>query len=665
MSTITGLLVMMAAAVGATSAQQYEVRSPDTRTRVVVQTGAQLTWSVEYAESVVLAPSPISMTLASGQVLGHGGRVSRRTPRTVDDVIRPVVAEKNAVVPDRFNDLRLDFNGGWALVVRAYDDGVAYRFVTSLPDSVTVQAEEASFRFAGNYTAVFGADSLWLSHQEPLYRRIPLDSLTEGLKGLLPLVLEVETGLRLVVMESALEDYPGMHVKGAGGGTIAGVFPRFALVENKTDIENVSVAEAAPYIARTAGKREYPWRVLAIAPDDRALLENQIVCRLAPELRIEDPSWIRPGKVAWDWWNDRNFHEVDFRAGINQRTYEEYVNFASEFGIEYVILDLGWSPVEDLMTMVPAMDVPALVKYAGERNVGIILWALWKPLDERMEEVLDLWQEWGVKGIKVDYMQRDDQAVVQFYWRLAHEAAERQMLVDYHGAYKPGGLRRAYPNVLTREGVRGLEFNKWSGDITPEHDVTLPFTRMLAGPMDYTPGAMINAGRQEHRPVFTHPMSQGTRAHQMALYVVFESPLQMLSDNPQHYRQEPDVTRFIAAVPTTWDETRALLGASGDYVAIARRKGDSWWVGALTDWESRSLTLDFSFLKGGRYRMELYRDGINADRHGSDHLREVSTLEGGGRLEVQLARGGGWVARLTPLEAPADSWGETTSEVAR
>jgi alpha-glucosidase len=431
---------------------------------------------------------------------------------------------------------------------------------------------------------------------------------------------------------------------------LSGVFPPFALSENRSDIENVAVAQAAPYIARTAGTREFPWRVLAIAADDRSLLENQIVYRLAPELRIEDPSWIQPGKVAWDWWNDRNFHDVDFRAGINQRTYQEYVNFASEFGIEYVILDLGWSPVDNLMTTVPEMDVAALVEYARARNVGIILWALWKPLDERMEEVLDLWQKWGVKGTKVDYMQRDDQTVVQFYWRLAHEAAKRQMLVDYHGAYKPGGLNRAYPNVLTREGVRGLEFNKWSRDVTPEHDVTLPFTRMLAGAMDYTPGAMINGAREEHRPVFTHPMSQGTRAHQMALYVVFESPLQMLSDNPQHYRQEPEVTRFIAAVPTTWDESRALLGVSGDYVAVARRKGDTWWVGALTDWESRTLTIDLSFLKGGPYRMEFYRDGINADRHGGDHVREVATVERSGKLDVRLAQGGGWVARLSPVE---------------
>jgi alpha-glucosidase len=647
MRTMVGLLAM-ATWASAGSAQSWEVASPDGRTRVVIEAGPRLTWSVERAGVRLLEPSPLSLTLAPGRVLGPDARVSAATPRSVDEVIRAVVPEKNALVPDRFHELRLDVEGGWALIVRAYDDGVAYRFSTGFPDSVTVEAEEARFRFPGNVTAVFAADSLWMSHQEPLYRRVPLDSLPEGAMGVTPLVLEIEGGPRLALMESALESYPGMHVAGGGGGSIVAAFPPLALEETTRDVRNVGVARAASHIARTAGTREYPWRILAIAEDDRALLENQIVYRLAPELRLDDTSWIRPGMVAWDWWNDRNFHGVDFRAGINQRTYEEYVDFASEFGIPYVILDEGWSPLDDLTTTVPDMDVAALAAHAQERGVGLILWTLWKPLERRMEEVLDLWRAWGVRGIKVDFMQRDDQAVVDFYWRLAREAAERHLLVDYHGAYKPAGLRRAYPNVLTREGVRGLEWNKWSSDVTPAHDVTLPFTRMLAGPMDYTPGAMINAAREEHRAVFSRPMSQGTRAHQMALYVVFESPLQMLADNPQHYRREPEVTRFIAGVPTTWDETRALEGRIGEVVAVARRRGDTWWVGALTNGEPRTLVLDLSFLGEARYEMEIYRDGLNADRYGSDHVREVRGLDGGAPLEVSLAPGGGWVARLTP-----------------
>lgn len=635
--------------VSAAAAQQHELTSPDGRTTVVLDAGDRLTWSLHRDGRLLVEPSPISMTLQSGRVLGPDARVASTDSRSVDTEIRPIVAEKNAVVPDRYEELRLTFQGDWGLVVRAYDDGVAYRFTTAFPDSVVVSAEEVSFRFAGNYTAVFGADSArWMSHQEPLWDRIPLDSLPEGRMGLTPLVLEVPAGPRLAIMESALESYPGMHMAAGPDRSVVGVFPPAALVEDLTDIQNVGVQTYADYIARTEGTRSFPWRVVAIADDDPGLIENQIIYRLAPELRIEDPSWIRPGKVSWDWWNDWNIYGVDFRAGINQQTYQHYIDFAHEFGLQYIILDLGWSPLDDLVTTESDIDVPALVQYGAERDVGIILWALWKPLDLDMEAVLDQWQEWGVAGTKVDYMQRDDQAVVEFYWRLAREAAARQLLIDYHGAYKPAGLRRAYPNVITREGVRGLEYNKWSADITPGHDVTLPFTRMLAGPMDYTPGAMINAARGNHRDVFSRPMSQGTRAHQMALYVVFESPLQMLADNPTHYRREPEVTRFIADVPTTWDETRALSGESGEYVAIARRKGNRWWVGALTSWQPRSLDLELSFLGDGAYHMVAYRDGINADRYAEDHVRETAVVRSTDRLDLALAPGGGWVARFEP-----------------
>ncbi|MFW5947144.1 MAG: glycoside hydrolase family 97 protein [Gemmatimonadota bacterium] len=649
--TTAGLILTFAVAgAGAphTAARTHELASPDGRITVAIETGEVLTWSVTRDGVPLLRPSPISVTLSSGRFPGPGAAARKTERRSVDTVIRPVVPEKNAVVPDRYEELRLAFDDG-ALIVRAYDDGVAYRFVTELADSVTVRDEQATFRLAGGATAVFGADSLWMSHQEPLYEWVHVDSLEAGTKGLLPLVLEVDDGPRLAIMESALEAYPGMHIAAGEDRTFVGVFPPAAAEEDLSDIQNVGVRRYADHIARTEGTRDFPWRIVAIADDDRALLENQIVFRLAPGLRI-DASWIRPGKVAWDWWNDWNIHGVDFRAGINQRTYRHYIDFAAEYGLEYVILDLGWSPLDDLETTENDIDVPALVEYGRERDVGVILWALWKPLDLDMERVLDTWQEWGVAGTKVDYMQRDDQAVVEFYWRLAREAAEREMLIDYHGAYKPAGLRRAYPNVITREGVRGLEYNKWSSDITPEHDVTLPFTRMLAGPMDYTPGAMVNAAPRNHRDVFSRPMSQGTRAHQMALYVVYESPLQMLADNPTHYREEPEVTRFIADVPTTWDETRALMGESGDYVVLARRKGEAWWVGALTDGEPRTLNLDLSFLGAGRYDVVAYSDGINADRYAEDHVRTETTARRTDALELRLAPGGGWVARFGPAQ---------------
>lgn len=634
------------------AAQSWALDSPDGRTRVTVAAGETLTWSVQRDGRTLLEPSPVAMVLGDGRILGGGAAARDTRTRSVDRVVEPVVAEKNARIPERFEELTVSFRDGWDLVVRAYDEGVAYRFATAFPDSVEVASETATWRFPGNHRVVWGADSSWMSHQEPIYRRVRLDSLAAGERGLTPLVLEMEGGTRVAIMESALESYPGLHIETRGDRELAGVFPPVALEEDASDIMNVGVARYGDVIARTAGTRAYPWRIFAMADRDIELLENQLVYLLAPELRVEDPSWIRPGKVAWDWWNDWNIHDVDFRAGINQRTYEHYIDFASEYGLEYVILDHGWSPVDDLTTVVPELDVPALVAYGRARDVGVILWALWKPLDEDMEAVLDRWKEWGVVGTKVDYMQRDDQDMVEFYWRLAREAAERELIIDYHGAYKPAGLRRAYPNVLTREGVRGLEYNKWSADVTPGHDVTLAFTRMLAGPLDYTPGAMINATRANHRDVFSRPMSQGTRAHQMALYVVYESPLQMLADNPTHYHREPEVTRFIADVPVTWDETRALAGESGEYVMLARRNGASWWVGALTDWTERTLPLELSFLGEGPWTATIYRDGVNANRYGNDHVREVRTVRSGDVLDLRLAEGGGWVARFDPAGTP-------------
>jgi alpha-glucosidase len=294
------------------------------------------------------------------------------------------------------------------------------------------------------------------------------------------------------------------------------------------------------------------------------------------------------------------------------------------------------------------MNIEELFAYAKEKNVGIILWMLWNALDKDFDRALDQFEKWGAKGIKVDFMQRDDQKMVNFYEKVAKAAAEHRLLVDFHGSYKPTGLRRAYPNVLTREGVRGLENNKWSKDVTPKHDVTLPFIRMFAGPMDYTPGAMINATANDFRDIFNRPMSQGTRCHQLAMYVVFESPLQMLADSPSHYLKEPECMEFLSAVPTVWDETRELNAKIGEYVAVARKRGEAWYIGAMTNWTPRDLEFDLNFLGTGNYKMMSWADGINADRYASDYKKQTRTVTGTEKLKVHLAPGGGWAAMLVP-----------------
>jgi alpha-glucosidase len=375
-------------------------------------------------------------------------------------------------------------------------------------------------------------------------------------------------------------------------------------------------------------------------------VESTLVYQLAPALEIADPSWIRPGMVAWDWWNASTLTGVDFRSGLNTETYLHFIDFAADHGIQYVILDEGWSDPADLRELNFDMDLRVLRMRAEERGVGLILWVVWKTLEAQFEEALDQFAEWGVAGIKVDFMQRDDQPMVEYYWRVAEAAAERQLLVDFHGAYKPTGLRRAYPNVITREGVLGLEHSKWNRQPTPDHNVTLPYIRMVAGPMDYTPGAMRNAQDQHFFPIFDRPMSMGTRVHQLAMYVVFESPLQMLADSPTNYTRNPDCLAFLSAVPTTWDETHVISGEVGEWIALARRRGEEWYVGVMTDWVPRDLELDLSFLGEGEWVGEAFRDGANVQTDAEDYRRTEIRVDPAAPLTVHLGPGGGWVARL-------------------
>ena len=654
LATLLALVALVPAAAAQTrGVRPHRVVSPDGETEIRLDVGAALTWSVSHRGDPLLAASPISLTLGDGRILGYLARVASTNARQVRDSVRPVVATRNAVVPDRYNELSLRFEDGYGLELRAYDNGVAYRWVLGLPqDSVTVVSEQATFALARDAEALAGLDSTFLTHQEPVYRRVRLDSLRTGLLGIPPLLVTPPGGPRVAITESALESYPGMYLAGGGAAAaLVGVFPQVALEERARNDRTVPVTRRAPYIARVAGRRALPWRVVMIADQDRQLLENQLVHLLAPASRLEDVSWIRPGKVSWDWWNALNVRGVPFRAGINDSTYRFYIDFAARYRIPYVILDEGWYRLGDLLTQAPGIDVEALVRYGRERDVGIILWMSWYTLEQQMTAALDQFQRWGVRGIKVDFMQRDDQRVVDYYWRVAREAAARRLVVDFHGAHKPAGLDRAWPNVLTFEGVRGLENSKWGTSVTPEHDVTLPFTRMLAGPMDYTPGAMLNAQPDNFRPVFTRPWSQGTRAHQLAMYVVYESPLQMLADAPSEYLRESETMEFLSAVPVTWDETRVLEAEVAGHVLLARRRGEEWYVGAMTGAAARDLALDLSFLGEGEWTLDAWADGINADRDGRDYRKESQTVTRAGRLALHLAPGGGYAARIRRREA--------------
>jgi alpha-glucosidase len=629
------------------AAKPLTVASPNGAIVVSVAAGADLRWSVDVGGRPVLLPSTIGLTLDGGRAIGALPKVRATTARSVDQVLRPVVRVKRAEIRDRFNERRIDFAGDYSLVVRAYDDGVAYRFVTAIPGDVEVRAEDASFRFAGDHGLYFPEETSFLSHQERSYKRLRIAEVGKRFSSL-PAIVETD-GPKIAITEADLFDYPGMDLTGgAEPNSLKGLFPYYpAKVELRRDRDE-NVVEREAYMARTRGTREFPWRVLVVAAADTTLLDTDIVYRLASESRLADTSWIRPGKVAWDWWNFNNVYGVPFRAGVNTETYKHYIDFAAENGIEYVILDEGWYKLGDLMTQMPGIDMEAIAAHARQKKVGLVMWVIWKTLDLQMAQALDQFEKWGVKGIKVDFMQREDQWMVNYYERVAREAAKRKLLVDFHGAYKPTGLYRTYPNVITNEGVLGLEQSKWGDLASPDNAVTFPFMRMMAGPVDYTPGAMMNATKADFKPIFNRPMSQGTRCQQLAMYVVYESPLQMLADSPSNYRREPESLAFLAGVPTVWDETRVLSAALGESILLARRSGVVWYVGALTNWSPRDVDVPLSFLDAGAWEADVYRDGPNADRVAVDYVREKRAVNPSETLRIHLAPGGGLAIRIGP-----------------
>ncbi|NHN39150.1 glycoside hydrolase family 97 protein [Pseudomaricurvus alcaniphilus] len=661
------LLVFLSHLAVADNEDELSLISPDGTIRIVVEVNKVVSYSVAVDGKQVLKPSKLSLQIDKKLDLQHSPKVLEVKRRNVDQILQPEVRVKSATIRDHFNEMTLVFDNQYSVVFRAYDNGVAYRYVTTLPGEVTVNSELVELVFSQDSHVYYPEEEDFYSHNERAYIYQPLADI--GKKKLASTPALVSTaGIKLLITESSLQDYAGLWLLGNGKDRLVGTLPTFPLQKQTLQGEgpgpdrNEPITKRANYLAKTSGNRKYPWRILAIARQDGDLINNQLSYQLAVPNRIGDTSWIKPGKVAWDWYNANNLYGVDFKAGVNTETYMYYIDFAADYGIEYVILDEGWYPLGDLLGSLPNMDVPALIAHAKSKGVEIILWTSWMTLRDQFDAAMDRFAELGAVGIKPDFFQRDDQEMVNFYWKIAEEAAKRKLLVDFHGSYKPAGLRRTYPNVISREGVRGLEWNKWSLLSTPEHNVTLPFIRMVAGPMDYTPGAMSNAhGPATFKPVdpnagdaqdfaqrFERPMSQTTRVHQMAMLTVFESPLQMLADSPSNYRREHECTEFMAAVPSVWDETRVLHGSIGDYIALARRKGAHWFIGAMTDENARELDIDLSFLGAGNYEMVAFQDGINADRWAEDYKKVTLDVTAKTQIKASLTAAGGWTARLTP-----------------
>lgn len=656
---IAAVLSAVAVAASATaSPKEFSLKSPDGKLTVAVDVDETVSYSLEHDGTLLLDGSEISMTLSDGVTYGNGSRFLGKQLRSVDETIQAVNYRKKTV-EDRYNELTLRFKG-FNLVFRAYDDGMAYRFVSLSRTPFNVVSEKASFSFPEDWKAYvpyvrdYSSDDFsrqFMNSFENTYSHISLSEWNRDRLAFLPLVVEAADGKKLCITESDLLDYPGMYLyNGDGDSSLEGVFAPYPAEEKQGghNMLQMVVQSRKEHIAEFEKGTAFPWRTVIVSENDWELTESDMVYRLAtPAAEDMDFSWVKPGKVAWDWWNDWNLYGVDFRAGINNDTYRYYIDFASAHGIEYVILDEGWAVnlKADLMQVIPEIDLKMLADYAASKNVGLILWAGYWAFDRDMEAVCKYYSEMGIKGFKVDFMDRDDQKMVDFHRRAAEMAARYGLMVDFHGTYKPTGLSRTYPNVVNNEGIHGLEQLKWSPDADQvTYDVTIPFIRFVAGPADYTQGAMRNATRWNYRPVNNEAMSQGTRCRQLAEYVVFDSPLNMLCDSPSNYMREAECTEFIASVPTVWDETEALDGKIAEYVAIARRSGDAWYVGAMTDWNARDLELDLSFLGDGDFEMTVYRDGINADRAARDYVKETVAVPASRKVSVHMAPGGGYAA---------------------
>ena len=639
---------MLSAAIA--SAKTYDLASPDGKVKVCIEAGAELAYTVSIDGEQILAPSHIAIDFKD-KVLSHA--VRKVTRRSIDQLHHAVVPVKAREVRENCNELRLDFRGGWAVVFRAYDDGVAYRFETSFKDAeVYVADETADYVFAEDNDVYWANEKSpeFITHCEAFFKEMKLSEIVKEQYAYLPVSMKTPRGTRLVITEADMFDYPNMFMFGGQGHTLVSEYPQVILDYDMRTDRDVTVTEKADYIAKTKGTRTYPWRIMTLG-DDRSLLENNLSWLLSSKEYSDDLDWLRPGKISWEWWAMLNVYGVDFKAGVNTDTYKYYVDFAADYGLEYILMDEGWSASTlNVVEPNPELDLAEIIRYADSKGVGVVLWTLWTPMMKDMENILDTYRDWGVKGIKIDFMQMNDQNMVNFYEDVARECFERHLLVDYHGAFKPAGLQRKYPNAMTYEGVYGMEHDKCSYDISPEHDLVLPFTRMVAGPMDYTPGATINASKTDFRERWEHPMSQGTRAHQAAIFVAFESPLMMMCDSPSNYRRNEEYARFLASIPTVWDETVALDAKAGDYLLMARRNGDTWYVAGLNDWNGRKLEVTLDFLGEGEYDAQIFMDGVNADSWGEDYKLEKTVVRKGDVLPVRMADGGGWVAILKPVK---------------
>ena len=653
---IRSLFVLLACAgtyINVQAAEKtYNLTSPDGKLKVEVFAGQGLSYQVSYDNAIVLSKSNIDIILSKRVSIGMDSRVMRVQRKKIEEMVEsPFYRFKEFVAA--CNELNLKLKNGFGVVFRAYNDGVAYRFYTTRKDEVIIENEVAEFNFPEDYTAYLPYSTndekpMAMAYQN-IYDVTPLSKAKDKL-AFLPVTVDCGK-VKLTVLESDLEAYPGMFVQ-AKGTSLQGTFAPYP---TKTDFYpwrvQEYVTETADFIAKTTGTRNYPWRVLAVTTDDRQMPANNLVYALASPNRIGDYSWVKTGKVAWDWWNDWNLKGVPFQAGINMDTYKYYIDFASQNGIEFVVLDEGWyNPKSgDMLTVIPELNLEELIAYGKQKKVDIILWTVFNVLDKQLEAACKKYSEMGIKGFKVDFLDRDDQTAVEMVYRIAEATAKHKLTLDLHGIYKPTGINRTYPNIINFESVFGMEEVKWTEieNNMPLYDVTFPYIRMMAGPVDYTPGAMSNRSKADWKAMYSSPMSMGTRCHQLATYIVHDSPLTMLCDAPTNYKGEEECVEFITSIPVEVDATFIADGKLGEYIVTVRQKDADWYIGGMTNWDERDIVLDFSFLPEGKsYQATVFTDGINANKNAEDYQASSYTVDHTKKLNIHMASGGGFAIRL-------------------
>ena len=635
------LLLTFATAWGShLSAKVIDVKSPNGELNISVDVKDKIYYSVSYGNDLLLKDCYLNLQLEN-ETLGNNPKLRSTKKGVIDESVKREIPLKNAVVKNHCNTLRMNFAGNYAVEFRVFDNGVAYRFITDKKGDNIVMGEDFVLNFPANYKAHLSQPNGFKTSYEYPYTHVNSEEYkATDRMSYLPILLETDKPYKILISEADLHDYPCMFLKSTGRNGMQSLFPKVPLEFGEDGDRSLKILKEADYIAKTAGKRSFPWRFMVITKEDKQLLENEMVYNLSTPCVLEDYSWIKPGQVSWEWWHDARLYGVDFRSGYNMDSYKYYIDFASKFGIPYIIMDEGWAKsTRDPYTPNPTINLAELIQYGKERNVKIVLWLTWLAVENNFD-LFKTFADWGVTGVKIDFMDRSDQWMVNYYERVAKEAAKHKLFVDFHGSFKPAGLERKYPNVLSYEGVLGME---QGGNCRPANSIYLPFMRNAVGPMDFTPGSMLSAQPEDNRSTRANAMGSGTRAYQMALFVVFESGLQMLADNPVYYYRERPCTEFISSVPVTWDETKVLYAKVGEAVVVARRKGDKWFIGGITNNEGRTINLDLSFLPASQsFTLTSFEDGINADRQAMDYKQRESKVNNATQLTIKMVRNGGW-----------------------